>query len=427
MRHYYLIMVLLGAVVSGTTPVRALEPAVDDAEAIFRVQPEEEPAPRGPATTPPEEPSAEGVVPTPASPKVGAPARPESLSAEYLENVLVVRTDTGAGTGFLCTHKGRLFVATNQHVIEGAKFLEIEGPTGEKFKPLSFIAARNVDIVLIGVPPGAAMRRPLEFAENVEEVVTKGDAILVPGNSKGDGVITVTPGTVIGLGPGKIEVDCPVYPGNSGGPIFHVKTREVIGLLTEARVVSLEGAVDAAAFKDGASQIKSEVRIFGHRFDTAEKWYALNYNDFRRHSALIEKVASELEAVEAFFFPEDTGNWKNFRELNTAVNTAGQVITTEKLSNADRTKAWSSLTGTLRSLSSRGVRELEEKRPALTYTQLRELEILGQRSAYLLQLCDILGRDRQAVTALVSRGGSEGESAGSENGRAPRRSGALAQ
>ena len=379
---------------SAEAPVSADEPAAGEKKDG------EKPGVARPVTEPEVKRGAEVEV-KPASP-VAAPV--ETLAAEYLENVMVVKTDRGAGTGFLCTHKGRLFVATNQHVIEGAKSLEIEGPTGEKFKPLNFVAARNVDIVLIGVPPGADMRRPLEFAENVEEVVTKGDVILIPGNTKGDGVITTTPGKVIGLGPTKVEVDCPVYPGNSGSPIFHLKTRQVIGLLTEAKVVSLDDAVDAASFKDGKSQIKSEVRIFGHRFDTAEKWYALNINEFRRNSALLQKVGEELDSIEAFFFPVESVNWKAFRELHAAVNTAGQTITTTKLSDADKTKAWSSLNGTLKSLSSRGVKELETKRGALSFTQLRELEILNQRSEFLLRLCDILARDVEATSALLKRG-----------------------
>jgi hypothetical protein len=328
-----------------------------------------------------------------------------TLPAEYLENVLVVKTDVGAGTGFLCTYKGKLFVATNQHVIEGTKSLDIEGPTGEKFKPLNFIAARNVDIVLIGVAPGANPRRPLLFAENIEEVVTKGDEILVPGNSKGDGVITITPGKIIGVGPNKIEVDSPVYPGNSGGPIFHPKTKEVIGLLTEARTVSLDGAIDAASFKDGKSQIKSEVRIFGHRFDTAEKWYALNINEFRRNSSMIQKTRAELDALEAFFYPVPNINWKNFRELHDAVNKADQTLTSDKLSSADKAKAWTSLTGSLKSLAGRGVRDIDAKKRELTYTQLRDLEALGQRSQLVLQLCDILARDVEATAALLKRGG----------------------
>jgi len=403
------------AVLSPVSLVCGQDAVGAEAEAIFRVDPAEGPAvPEGKTDGKPgNEPEPGGkpesevkpgaaVEVKPAVPVV--PAAGESLAAEYLENVMVVKTDRGAGTGFLCTHKGRLFVATNQHVIEGAKSLEIEGPTGEKFKPLNFVAARNVDIVLIGVPPGADMRRPLVFAENVEEVVTKGDAIVVPGNSKGDGVITITPGKVIGLGPTKVEVDCPVYPGNSGSPIFHLKTREVIGLLTEAHVVSLDGAVDAASFKDGKSQIKNEVRIFGHRFDTAEKWYALNINDFRRNSSLLQKVGEELASIEGFFYPVETVNWKSFRELHAAVNTAGQTINTDKLSEADKAKAWSSLTGTLKSLSRRGVKELEAKREALSFTQLRELEILNQRSEFLLQLCDILTRDLEATATLLKRG-----------------------
>lgn len=406
----YLLILWIASVVCGVVPAcLAQDSEMSEAEEIFRVDPK--PAPQAPAEEPAAvkpEPKPEAVTkPEPAGAKAGlvSPTGSETMAAEYLENVMVVKSESGAGTGFLCTHRGRLFVATNQHVIEGAKSLEIEGPTGEKFKPLHFVAARNVDIVLIGVAPGAQLRRPLVFAENVEEVVSKGDTVLVPGNSKGDGVITVTPGKVIGVGPTKVEVDCPVYPGNSGGPIFHLKTREVIGLLTEARIVSLEGAVDAASFKDGKSQIKSEVRLFGHRFDTAEKWYALNFSDFRRTASLVQKVGAELDAVETFLCSVEDNNWKAFRELHAAVNSAGKIITTEKLSEADKTKAWSSLTGTLRSLSSRGVRELEGQKTSLTYTQLKKLEVLGQRSEYLLQLCDVLTRDLQTTTTLVSRGG----------------------
>lgn len=400
MRFFHLIMLTLVLGGAWTDSVCGREPDVDDAEAIFRVRPGEVLVTEGAAAERPAVESGEG--------KTEVMNGGGMLPPEYAENVLVVKAGAGAGTGFLCTHRGRLFVATNQHVIKGGKSLEIEGPTGEKFRPLNIIAARNVDIVLIGVLPGAEARRPLVFAENVEEVVTKGDAILVAGNSKGDGVITVTAGTVTGLGPQKLEVDCAVSAGHSGSPIFHVKTREIIGLITEDRVITPEGSVDPGSLKGGPPKLKTEVRRFGHRFDTAENWYVLNAHDFRRHSDLMQKVASEMDAVEAFFHAAEASDWKHVRELQSAVKTAGQVITVEKLSAADRTKAWASLTGTLRSLSSRGVRALEERRPALTCTQIRDLENLGQRSEYLLQLCDILASDMQAASALVSRGRKAG-------------------
>lgn len=339
------------------------------------------------------------------SPKAAAEGEKELLAQEYLENVVIVRTEKTAGTGFMCTHRDKLFIATNQHVIDGSKSLSIEGPTGEKFKPISFIAARNVDIVLIGIEPGPNPRRPLIFGSTIEEVVAKGDEILVPGNSKGDGVITTTPGKIIGIGPNKIEVDCPVYPGNSGGPIFHVKTKQVIGLLTEASIVSLDGAVDAASFSDGKSQIKSEVRIFGHRFDTAEKWYAMNLADFRRNSGLMDKARDELTALEAFFYPVEGVNWKSFKDLHNAVNAADQTLGAASLSDADKAKAWTSLTGTLRSLTTRGLRLLEPHKRSMTFTQIKDLETLEQRSKYVLQMIDILTRNVEAARNLLQRDG----------------------
>jgi hypothetical protein len=329
----------------------------------------------------------------------------ETLTSEFLENVLIVKTKEGPGTGFLCTYREKLYVATNQHVIFGSELPEIVSTNGEKLKPLNFIAAKNADLVLIGIHPGPNPRHPLTFAENVERVAAKGDAILVPGNSQGKGVITITPGTVIGIGPNEIEVDAPVYPGNSGSPIVHVRTKQVLGVLTKAVNVSFATPVDQASFRNKNSQIKREVRYFGHRVDTAVGWHLINREIFKQNCSLLSQADEELNSIDAFFFSINNNDWKNFRALHDAVNTADQTLKATKQSEADKVKALLSLNAEIKHLSTRRIKELSAKRKDLLFAQITALEALEARHKRIMQGSAILDRDINTMRILLQKDG----------------------
>ena len=78
-------------------------------------------------------------------------------------------------------------------------------------------------------------RQPSEYPDATlpDPHVKRDDQTVVPGNSKSDRVITQTAGKLLAIGPQGIEVDNPVYPGNTGSPIVHTDSVEVIGILTK--------------------------------------------------------------------------------------------------------------------------------------------------------------------------------------------------
>lgn len=183
----------------------------------------------------------------------------QTLPPELLNAVVTISGNEGAGTGFICNFHGKPYVATNQHVLAAGNQLIIRTTSGEALIPQKFFAATNADITLIQCASVPAGITPLEIAKLPDSSIHQGDPVIIPGNSKGDGVITQTPGKLLAVGPQRVEVDNPVYPGNSGSPIIHLSSKNVIGVLTEAELVTLN-QFEKASFRSKNSTIKSEIR-----------------------------------------------------------------------------------------------------------------------------------------------------------------------
>ena len=157
---------------------------------------------------------------------VPADANSEEAKKRAVASTVVIRTDTGGGSGFVVEDQGRKFIVTNQHVLLGAKRDKIQITTtdGTKLLPVSLQIVPDLDLARIEVrqaPPPLAIANGADINEAVATI----------GNSLDAGVITVNVGTVKGIGAGEIEVDCEVVPGQSGGPLINA-AGEVIGVTT---------------------------------------------------------------------------------------------------------------------------------------------------------------------------------------------------
>jgi serine protease Do len=149
-----------------------------------------------------------------------------------------------AGSGVIFDERG--YVATNNHVVEGAKTITVSIPDG-----------RNFDATLIGTDPLTDLavikidgdKLPTaEFGESSELRV--GDWVVAIGNALSlKGGPTVTVGVISALGrtiEGQsglslydvIQTDAAINPGNSGGPLITLQG-EVVGINT-AKVSSVE-------------------------------------------------------------------------------------------------------------------------------------------------------------------------------------------
>jgi serine protease Do len=170
------------------------------------------------------------------------------------------------GSGFFVSPDG--YAVTNNHVVDGAKTVEVTADSGKVYTARVIGTDERTDIALIKVD-GHSDFPTAKFAERIPRV---GDWVLAVGNPFGLGG-TVTAGIVsargrdIGAGPYDdfIQIDAPVNQGNSGGPTFNVEGN-VIGVNTA--IVSPSGgsvgigfAIPAETVKSVISQLKDKGKV----------------------------------------------------------------------------------------------------------------------------------------------------------------------
>jgi hypothetical protein len=268
---------------------------------------------------------------SPASPTASPSAIPSAtvilagrkLPNEIIRAVVTISGPFGDGTGFVCSYRGRPYVATNQHVLGCGGPMVIRTSSGETLFAKAFLAAVDADIVLIQCESIPSVISPLKVAVMPNEQIHSGDDISVPGNSQGHGVITETPGKLLAIGPQRVETDTPIYHGNSGSPIVHQGTNEVVGILTKYEHIELD-KFEKASFKSKDSAIKTEYRVIGYRIDAVQTWENLNWFTFQETQQRINQAREELIRIFAYF-TDSSPEYKKFKELHTARNNAAMV------------------------------------------------------------------------------------------------------
>jgi len=177
---------------------------------------------------------------------------------------------TRQGSGFFISPDG--YVVTNNHVVDGAKTVEVTTDSGKAYTARVIGTDERTDIALIKVD-GRTDFPVAKFAERIPRV---GDWVLAIGNPFGLGG-TVTAGIVsargrdIGSGPYDdfIQIDAPVNQGNSGGPAFNVEGN-VIGMNTA--IVSPSGGSVGIGFAIPAEAVKSVVAELREKGRVVRGW-----------------------------------------------------------------------------------------------------------------------------------------------------------
>jgi hypothetical protein len=229
-------------------------------------------APFAPSTPGPQ--AAPPAVPTLVSPLAS------DLVSKHRSNLVFVTMPDGAGSGFIANYSNGTYLFTNAHVAAGSKgavFRTLEGSQVQVGAPA---AAAGHDIFLMALKQGGS---PLQLMTKVDETARIGDEVVVLGNAEGAGVINTIVGRIVGLGPNLVEVDAPFQPGNSGSPIIHLKTGNVVGVATYLTIRKYDTATRAA--------IKEPViRRFGYRLDSVKKWEPVNWQAFNAQAAELESI-----------------------------------------------------------------------------------------------------------------------------------------
>ncbi|WP_449241370.1 S1C family serine protease [Desulfoscipio gibsoniae] len=134
-----------------------------------------------------------------------------------------------SGTGFNIDSCG--IVVTNHHVIEDALNMAITFPDGKVYKAVSWVDRPEFDLAVVTLQADDLPVVPL----NADKSPVPGDKIRVVGNPLGLNNI-VAEGRVeqylmVGGKPDRVfSISAPVYPGNSGSPVFDREGR-VVGVV----------------------------------------------------------------------------------------------------------------------------------------------------------------------------------------------------
>jgi len=194
-------------------------------------------------------------------------------------------------------------VITNIHVIANNPNLKITTNTGAFVKILSKKGASDRDLAELAVQDDGFSFLP--FCMDISKTVQPGDEVITPGNSQGGEVMLNTDGKVLGIGPDRIEFDNPIYHGNSGGPIFHVKSGTVIGVVTEAMKVDTSNALDKASFASRSSAITGSMRYFGMRLDTVAAWEPIDDRRFLNETAFLDQFNHRSRCLDCYLNAPD--------------------------------------------------------------------------------------------------------------------------
>ncbi len=181
------------------------------------------------------------------------------------------QTVNSLGSGFVIDPKG--FIATNNHVIEGADDIEVNFANGSKLKAKLVGTDPKTDLALLKVEPKAPLKA-VPFGDS--RTMRIGDWVMAIGNPFGlGGSVTVgiisARGRNINAGPydNFIQTDAAINRGNSGGPLFNMKG-EVIGINTA--IISPSGGSIGIGFSvptELAQNIFLQLRDFG---ETRRGW-----------------------------------------------------------------------------------------------------------------------------------------------------------
>lgn len=321
------------------------------------------------------------------------------LTPEQLSAIVTISGDSSGGTGFICKLHDHYVVVTNQHVLAGSNEITFRTLSGELLRFEALYAANDRDLAVLTLAALPSGITPLTVLQESERLVATGDRTIIPGNSRAGGVVTQTPGSVVAIGPSRIETDNPVYGGNSGSPIIHLPTGKVIGVLTKARLLSFD-RFDTASFKNEQSAIKSEIRYFGYRLDTVPFWEPLDWHHFQALDADIKQTERELESI-ASFLTNSSPIYKQFRELHEATNSAVEVLARHRLSNATVIDIHDQFIRQIEYLIRNAVNRVGQPRGCHFHQErIRELQEHGK---WLQNAIEIAKRDSDLIRVLLQR------------------------
>lgn len=287
---------------------------------------------------------------------------------------------TASGTGFFAKIKDSVFLVTNMHVMCGLETFQARTMEGTLVPVSSVYGAYGADIALLKLTEEPKAYFDTEIS--VDTVHRAGDAILVPGNSQGEGTIMQTEGRIVAIGPARIEHNAPTFHGNSGSPILSEDSWKVLGVDTLSITVDSSDYFDLASLKNPASQIKSKVRLFGYRLDSVAQWDPIDWRRFSQQAKNLEEAEKLVTAIQAVF-SGDVREWQRHPRTNAIMRELEDLVRKPRVSETDITNKIDNITVNFRNAVKKVEQDAIESKTTCYWYIAQEYQNLGVRAKRL--------------------------------------------
>ncbi len=161
------------------------------------------------------------------------------IAEQSVNSVVTISTDKGQGSGAIITANGA--VVTNYHVVSSSETIDVILSNGTTFRAQISSADTVNDLAILKI--NVERKEFLELGNS--DAVKPGQRVIALGSPEGlratvtEGIVSAVNRNITGLGTGLIQIDVPVNPGSSGGPLIDAKGK-IVGITT-AKVKDAEG------------------------------------------------------------------------------------------------------------------------------------------------------------------------------------------
>jgi serine protease Do len=238
-----------------------------------------------------------------------------SMIAEVEQSVIVVKTETGHGSGIIYksepvadTNKFLYYAMTNYHVVEDGGEMTIHFGAGKTDIPIQdYQGYQPYDIAVVRFVTDRILRvhevKPIN--DNSTQEIVKGQDVYAIGTPQNidkfnyvtQGVVSLSSYTYNGIAGLAIMHDAELNPGNSGGPLFNLNG-DLIGINVAKipNITTRDGIIPAEGlnFSLSINKIAPTVRNFNNWIDVVRR---------PRLGITVQEVSIFLESNDASLLP----------------------------------------------------------------------------------------------------------------------------
>jgi hypothetical protein len=342
------------------------------------------------------------IMPDSAITPVAIPAElpPPVLTDNQARSVATIKGDNAQGYGFLMRSPDGVFVVTHLHLLAANPNVSLFTSTGAPIKVLSLKGAVDRDLALFGIQDNHYAYLPLPAADAT--AIKAGEQLIVPDIAAASTPLVGRGGQVIGMSQERIDFDTSIATDNTGAPVIHVKSGNVVAIVTAEKQVDLSDQLAKAWAANPPPGSADIIPYFGLRLNGVQGWETYDPARFLAESLFIKQFHQATRCLDSYLNgkrrhligdggaengPPDKKYFLTNIKLHQASDGYRQLA-----SGADanqRLEAARELLFDLQEFAGTDLSTLQGMRDLYAYNQTRALEEIAYRKALLKELDEL--------------------------------------